>query len=402
MLMRAIGWAAAFAALAPAPAQEVAFHREVLPILERRCQECHRPGQIGPMPLTTYAEVRPWARAIREAVLTRRMPPWFADSCCGRFANDRRLTREEIEILSHWAESGAPEGAPRADGGRRWNEGWNLARVDAVVAMPEEFAVPATGAVEYQYFIVTPGFAQDRWVAGVEVRPRERGVVHHAVVYVREPGDTWTRGPTMADILTVYAPGSGADTFPEGMAKLIPRGADLVLEVHYTPGGKAVRDRIEVGLALAPERPARRVITLQMDSTRFVIPPGARNHRVTVQGTLPNDALLISLFPHMHLRGKTFEYEMIPEGGQPVTLLRVDPYDFHWQLSYRLAEPLPLKQGTRLVFTATYDNSAVNPRNPDPAAEVRYGHQSWEEMMVGFFDIAVDTAVDKRTFFVRQ
>lgn len=402
MLMRAIRWAVAFWALAPAAAQEVVFHRDVLPILERRCQECHRPEQIAPMPLTTYAEVRPWARAIREAVLTRRMPPWFADPCCGRFANDRRLTTEEIAILSRWAETGAPEGAPQPRAARRWNGGWNLARVDAVVAMPEEFAVPATGAVEYQYFIVAPGFVQDRWVAGVEVRPRERSVVHHAVVYVREPGETWTRGPTMAEILTVYAPGSSAELFPEGMAKLIPAGADLVFEVHYTPSGRPVADRIEVGLAFAPERPARRVITLQMDSTRFVIPPGARNHRVTVQGTLPNDALLLSLFPHMHLRGKTFEYEMIPEGGQPVTLLRADPYDFHWQLSYRLAEPLPLKQGTRLVFRATYDNSAANPRNPDPTAEVRYGHQSWEEMMVGFFDIAVEASMDKQTFFLRR
>jgi hypothetical protein len=185
------------------------------------------------------------------------------------------------------------------------------------------------------------------------------------------------------------------------MAKLIPAGADLIIEVHYTPNGAEVRDRIEVGLMLAPNRPAKRVITLQMDSTTFVIPPGARDHRVTVQGTLPNDAVLLSFFPHMHLRGKSFEYDTIGENGQRVTLLRVPAYDFYWQLSYRLTEPLPLKQGTRLIWTATFDNSAANPRNPDPTAEVRYGHQSWEEMMVGFFDIAVDAGVDKRAFFVR-
>jgi hypothetical protein len=221
------------------------------------------------------------------------------------------------------------------------------------------------------------------------------------VVYIRPEGDSWTRGPTTNDILTVYAPGAGADTFPEGMAKLIPKGADLVLEIHYTPRGVAVEDRTEVAVTFAPSRPAKRVITLQMDSTSFVIPPGARNHRVTVQGTLPNEALLLGFFPHMHLRGKSFEYTLVPPAGPPETLLRVSDYDFYWQLSYRLAEPRLLPKGARLQWIATFDNSAANPRNPDPTAEVRYGYQSWQEMMVGFFDIAVDASIDKRQFFVR-
>lgn len=380
---------------------QATFHRDVLPILQARCQQCHRDGQMAPMPLTTFAETRPWAKAIRDAVVTRAMPPWFADPCCGTFEHDRRLTDAEIRTLSTWAEApleGREADAPPAP---VWTAGWNLPRVDSVVAMQEPFEIPANEPLEYQYLTIASGFAEDKWVRGVEVRPTDRSVVHHAVVYIRRAGDTWTRGPTTADILTVYAPGSEPDVFREDMAKLIPAGADLVLEVHYTPKGEPARDRIEVGLMFTPQRPAKRVITLQLATTDFVIPPRARDHRVAVWGTLPNDALLIGFFPHMHLRGKAFEFTLVPESGGVETLLKVAPYDFYWQLSYRLAEPRPVKKGTRLNFIATYDNSAANPNNPDPRAAVGYGFQSWDEMMVGFFDIAVDSTVDKETYFVR-
>ncbi len=387
---------------APLMAQEVTFYRDVLPILQNRCQECHRKGQMAPMAFTTYQETRPWAKAIREAILTRKMPPWFADPCCGKFSNDRSLTSSERETLAKWADSGAKEGrAAEAPPPREWAEGWNISQPDAVIQMPQAFHVPASGAVEYQYFIVPTGFKKDRWVQSVEVRPTERSVVHHAVVYIREPGDTWTRGPTKSDILSVYAPGSSPDVYPSGMAKLVKAGSDLVIEVHYTPSGKAVEDRVKVGLVFARERPAKRVLTLQMDNEKFRIPAGERNFRVSVWGTLPNDALLLGFFPHMHLRGTEFEYTRIRDNGLPETLLRVKPYDFYWQLYYRLAEPIPLKKGTRLNWIATYDNSAANPRNPDPSTEVRYGFQSWEEMMVGFFDVAVDASIDKPAFFVR-
>jgi hypothetical protein len=387
----------------PMLAQQVTFYRDVLPILQNRCQECHRQGQMAPMAFSTYAQTRPWAKAIREAVLTRKMPPWFADPCCGKFANDRSLTASERETLARWADAGAPQGresdAPPVN---VWTEGWNISKPDAVIQLPRAFRVPAKGAVEYQYFIVPAGFTVDRWVQAVEVRPSgSLAVVHHAVVYIREPGDTWTRGPTKADILAVYAPGSAPDVYPAGMAKLIKAGSDLVFEIHYTPSGKAVDDRIKVGMVFAATPPARRVLTLQMDSEKFVIPAGERDFRINVWGTLPNDALLLGFFPHMHLRGTAFEYTRLLDSGFPETLLRVRPYDFYWQLYYRLAEPMALKKGTRLNWIATYDNSAANPRNPDPAADVRYGPQSWEEMMVGFFDVAVDASVDKPAFFVR-
>ena len=358
------------------------------------------------MSLVTYRETRPWAKAIREATRVGKMPPWFADPCCGKFANDRSLTAAEIDTLGAWASTGAAEGdAKDAPKPREWPRGWNLVlnggAPDQVVEMPRAFEVPAKGAVEYQYFAAPTGFTEDRWVQGVEVRPSNRAVVHHVVVYIREPGSTWTGGPTKSGILTVYAPGSSPDVWPQGMAKRVKAGSDLVFEIHYTPNGKATMDRERVGLVFAKSPPEKAVLTLQMGNDTFTIPPGERDYRVMVGGTLPNDALLLGFFPHMHLRGKAFEYTRIGDNGLPETLLKVSHYDFYWQMTYRLATPLALKKGTRLEWTAWFDNSANNPRNPDPSAEVRYGQQSWDEMMIGFFDVAVPAEMGKVDYFVR-
>ncbi len=352
------------------------------------------------MAFVSFRETRPWAKAIRDAVRASKMPPWFADPCCGRFANDRSLSAAEIATLAAWAESGAAKGDERdAPPVRAWPTGWNLPSPDTILEMPASFEVPSKGPVEYQYFVVPTGFREDRWVQAVETRPSSRGVVHHAVVYIREPGSTWTHGATKSDILTVYAPGGSPEVWLPGMAKLIKAGSDLVLEIHYTPNGKRTTDRTRVAVVFAKTPPEKRILTLQMGNDHFVIPPGARDHRITVWGTLPNDALLLGFFPHMHLRGRAFEYTRIRDDGQPETLLKVPNYDFYWQLSYRLATPLELKKGARLEWVAQFDNSANNPLNPDPKAEVRYGQQSWEEMMIGFFDVAVDASVDKSAFF---
>ena len=354
------------------------------------------------MPLVTYSETRPWAKAIRDAVRSHKMPPWFADSCCGVFSNDRSLRPAEIETLAQWADSGAPEGNPAdAPPALDWPKDGNLSAPDVVLSMAQPFSVPAKGAVEYQYFAIPTHFQQDRWVQGVEVRPGDRSVIHHAVVYIREPGDTWMGGPTTADMLTVYAPGTAPDVLPEGMARLVPAGSDLVLEIHYTPNGKPAMDRTRIAIRFAKSPPQKRVMTLQLATTKFAIPSGASDYRVTVSGTMPNDALILGFFPHMHLRGKAFEYLVIPPNGNPVVPLRVSHYNFYWQLSYRLAKPLAVTRGTRLTATAWYDNSANNPLNPDPSEEVHYGHQSWDEMMVGFFDVAVDPGIDKKAFFTR-
>lgn len=389
------------------------FYHDVLPVLQRHCQSCHRPGEIAPMPLLTYAQARPWAKAIRRAVLSRKMPPWFAAEASVRFGNDPSLTPEEIAVIDAWASNGSPAGDPKtAPSPVTWPSGWNIPKPDLTLQMPEAVHVPAKEELDYQFIILPLNLKEDRWVQAAEIRPGARAAVHHVVVYVREPGSPWLRdapagrpfvraGVTRSDILAIYAPGQPAMRCLPGMAKKIPAGSDLVLQMHYTPTGHALDDRTSVGIVWAAQPPKKRVLTLQLDTTRFVIPAGDRNYRVSVSGTLPNDAELLSMFPHMHLRGKAFEYALVQPGGRIETLLRVAPYNFSWQLDYRLAEPRLLKKGTLLQCTAWYDNSPNNPRNPDPTQDVTYGEQSRDEMMVGFFDVAVPANVDKPSFFVR-
>ena len=369
------------------------------------------------MPLLTYVETRPWAKSIREAVLERKMPPWFADPRYGHFANDRSLSQTEIDTLVNWVDGGAPAGNPRnSPPPREWPKDWHIGTPDAIFEMPKAFPIPAAGAINYQYIILPTHFTEDRWVQKVEVRPSDPSAVHHAVVYIREPGSKWLEnqpgektfsvplavGFTTSDVLMVYTPGNSLDQWKPGMAKKIKAGSDLVLQMHYTSNGKAVSDRTRIGIVFANEQPKKAVLTLQMGNDRFIIPPGDPNYRVSVSGTLPNDALLISLFPHMHLRGKAFEYAVVRGNGNIETLLKINSYDFNWQLNYRLAQPLPLRAGTRLQWTAYFDNSANNPHNPNPQDEVRFGEQSWEEMMIGFFDVAVDAGMTKAAFFERR
>ncbi len=378
----------------------VTFYRDVLPILQNHCQECHRAGQMAPMSLRTYEESRPWAKAIRDQVRSRKMPPFPADPCCGHFSNDRLLTPSEIDILAKWADTGAAKGDLHdAPPEKVWTEGWNLPSRDLELTMPQAFPVPASGAVEYQYFPIPTGFTEDRWVQAVEIKPGDQTVVHHIVVYLQEPGAAPIRGATKADILTVYAPGSTPDSWPLGMAKLIKAGSELVLEIHYTPNGKPASDRTSVGFVFAKKPPEKRVLTLQLNNDHFLIPAGEKDYRVSAWGSLPNDALLLSFFPHMHLRGKSFQYALIDD---KITLLNIPNYDFYWQLSYRLKTPIPLTKGTRIQCWATFDNSANNPRNPDPSVDVTYGQQSWQEMMIGFFDVAVDAKIGKPEFFIRK
>lgn len=399
------------------------FYRDVLPILQQHCQSCHRPGEIAPMPFMTYAETRLFATAIAADASARKMPPWFADPTVGHFSNDPSLSPKEISILMWWAAQNAPEGDPAdAPPPPHFAEGWNIPQPDLVVKMPKPVAIPAEGDVEYTYEIVPTGFERDIWVQMSEIRPSSRENVHHAVVYIRPPDSPWLRHApvgvpftasdmtneqdrhdthtTKADILLVYAPGSSPDNWPDGMAKLIPAGSDLVFQMHYTTHGRATSDQTSIGIVFAKQTPPKRVLTLQLTNSSFVIPPGVDDYRVEVHGSLPNDALLLSFFPHMHLRGKTFAYNILRTDGTTEPLLRVN-YDFYWQLSYRLAQPLPLKAGTVLQAIATFDNSKNNPHNPDPNVAVYWGDQTYDEMMVGFFDVAVPADVDKTHFFIR-
>jgi hypothetical protein len=423
------------------------FYKDVLPILQQHCQSCHRPGQIGPMPLMTYADSRAKAKVMKEMVRSRKMPPWFADPRYGHFSNDPSLTANEIQIITAWVDGGTRAGNPHdAPPQRQWAEGWNIQQPDRVVQMTKPVFIPARGDVEYTYEIVPTGFSEDKWVQMSEIRPSSRQHVHHAVIYIRPPDSKWLRNApvgvpftasslgdpdlqhdahwTDSDMLLVYAPGSSPDQWPEEMAKFVLAGSDLVFQMHYTTNGRPDRDQTSVGLVFAKHLPAERVITLQLTNDHFVIPPETDNYRVEAWGTLPNDATLLGFLPHMHLRGKRFEYNIVGEAqarqraavngeaqarqraavnketGQIEPLLHVN-YDFYWQLSYRLAEPLRLKAGTRLQAVAWYDNSSKNPHNPDPHASVTWGDQTYDEMMVGFFDIAVPSNVDKWKYFVR-
>jgi len=378
------------------------------------------------MPLVTYADTRPWAIGIRDAVRVKAMPPWFADACCGHFADDPSLSGKEIDTLVAWADGGATAGNPQdSPAAPHWTEGWNIREPDRVVRMAKPVALPANGDVEYTYEIVPTDFVTDQWVQASELRPSSREHVHHAVVYVRPPGSDWLRGApvgvpftasslgeehlrhqaheTKSDMLLVYAPGSSPDDWPDGMAKFVPAHSDLVFQMHYTTNGHAGEDASSLGLVFAKQAPKQRVLTLQLanDHDTIPIPAGAENYEVEVRGTLPNDCTLLSFFPHMHLRGKTFEYNLVNADKSVETLLRVH-YDFYWQLSYRLAQPRFLKAGTELQAVAWYDNSRHNRHNPDPDAAVTWGDQTYNEMMVGFFDVAVPAEMDKTQFFVRH
>ncbi len=376
------------------------------------------------MPLETWAQVRPYAAAIKEQTATRHMPPWFADPCCGDFANNPSLSAGQIATFAAWADAHAPAGdAHDAPPPPQFATGWNIAQPDCTLAAQRTVSLPASGDVAYTYIILPTHFKENRWVRMSEIRPSNRAVVHHAVAYIRPPRSSWLKGApvgvpftaddlpdeklhadamwTKSDILLVYAPGSSPDAWPDGFAKLVPAGSDIVLQIHYTTDGHATQDRTSVGLVFEKHQPAKRVLTLQLTNDKFLIPPGDPDHQVEVHGTLPNDALLLSFFPHMHLRGKSFEYNILEPHGDKRTLLRIPRYDFHWQLSYRLAQPMLLPAGTTLQAVATFDNSRNNPHNPDPDSAVTWGEQTWAEMMVGFFDVAVDPAIDKEQFFVR-
>ena len=424
---------------ASAAATTPTFYRDVAPILQKHCEICHRADGIAPLPLQTYSQAKANAAAIATSAKSKSMPPWFAVPDIGHFSNDPSLTAEQIATLSAWSAGGAIAGDVKdAPPPIHWSESWTIPHPDQIIPMTRGVAIPEEGDVDYTYEIVPTHFSEDRWIQSVEVLPSLRANVHHAVVYVRPPNAHWLehapvgipftaddltdpadrRGAhwTDADVLLVYAPGSSPDEFPPTMAKFVPAGSDLVFQMHYTTNGHKGTDSTRVGLRFAKMPPPKRVLTLQLTNDHFVIPPGAPDYRVEARGTLPNDALLLSLFPHMHLRGKRFEYNIVnptaeernlrngesgPSTNPTRTLLRVN-YHFHWQMSYKLAEPLPLKAGTELQAIAWYDNSKNNPHNPDPDSAVRWGDQTYDEMMVGFFDVAVKGNIDKKKFFERN
>jgi len=393
---------------AQAPAASApTFTHDIAPILYANCVECHRAGEIAPMSLITYAEVRPWAKGILKQVNDGVMPPWHADAPHGTFRNERRLSPAQKDLLERWVAAGAPEGSP-ADlpPSPRFAAGWRIGQPDAVFEMLEDYPVPAKGTIEYEHFYIPTNFTEDRWLQAIEARPGNRALVHHVLVFYETPPDGPRTPPVLqpnredsriagaphvgnrpqregnfvSRLLATYAPGTNPQVFPVGTALRLPPGGMLHLQMHYTANGTAGTDRTRVGLIFSKEPPAEEIRVSQFLNGRFTIPAGAANYEVGTDVTFAQDATLVGLFPHTHVRGKRWSYELELPDGTTKTILSVPRYDFNWQTYYMYQEPMRVPKGARIRSTAWYDNSAANRSNPDPKIDVKWGDQTWEEM----------------------
>lgn len=370
------------------------------------------------MSLLTYQQSRPWAKAIRETALTGKMPPWHADPAVGQFSNIRKLNEREIRILKDWAESGAIEGSPKdAPKPRTFSNGWTIGKPDVVFEIPQDFEVPARGEVDYIHFAIPTNFTEDRWIQRVEVRPGTPAVVHHIGLYLRLKGSKWlpdlSQGKAVPirnrtgtrsgadEQFAMYLPGRDGEILPDGQARLIPAGTELILQIHYTTIGKATKDRTRVGLVFATKPVVERIHTLAVGNAEFAIPPGEANYKVSAMWPLGLPVKLIAITPHMHLRGKAFLcYSQLPN-KEKTELLKVPKFDRNWQERYILATPIEYPRGASFRCEATFDNSPNNPWNPNPKAEVKWGDQTREEMMVGYFEVAIPAQTDIKRFYGR-
>lgn len=431
------------------PAKSVTFSKDVAPIFNKNCAQCHKPDDIAPFSVLSYKDVRPWAKSIREKVVNREMPPWHADPHYGQFSNDARLSQADIDTIVAWVDSGAKEGNPKdLPPMPKASESWEIGKPDVVLTMPQEYELPAKGADDYIYFRIPTNFTEDQWVQASEFRPGNKKVVHHAVIFIETPmmykmaqdgakksgGDLHNpisvfqdeRNPNMfrdgtvnrtkpeapviddacgakrnsgggnAPLLSAYAPGRNADIYPMGTAKRIPAGSNLIFQMHYAKTtGKPEKDRTSIGFVFAKQPVEKMIETLLVVNDLFAIPAGAENHVATACSNIRRDLELVNYMPHMHVRGKAMKYEVVYPDGKRETLLDVDKYNFNWQTLYKLNRPLAIPKGSRLMITGVFDNSAKNKLNPDPSKTVRFGEPTYDEMLVGFFDIARPKPVER-------
>jgi hypothetical protein len=401
--------------VAPASAQESAeesaptWYSDVLPIFQERCQVCHREGSIGPFALDSYDDAAGWSAMIGEVVENRRMPPWHAAPDVGHFENDRALPDDERATILGWVEAGAPAGDPAdAPPAREWPDGgWALGTPDEVIAMPRAIPVPASGVVDYQYVEIPTDFGEDKWVRAMQVMIGAREVVHHVLIFVRYPR-SYGRSPRVRGGLEGYfcsaLPGDDVEPFPPGAAKLLPRGSSLIFQLHYTPNGRAQEDLSQLGLYFMddPNQVTRRARTVALYDTHFTIPAGAPDHTVRARYRFDQDSILYGLTPHMHLRGKSFRYLLLYPDGSYRPLLHIPVWDFNWQNTYRLAQPLFIPSGSTVLGVAAFDNSADNPANPDPDRDVGFGEQTWDEMMIGYMDVIQATPEERAAWEAEQ
>jgi hypothetical protein len=400
------------------------FYKDVLPILQANCQTCHRPGEVAPMSLLTYEQARPWARAIKAAVMSKQMPPWFADPGYAHLANERRLLDREITTLAAWADSGAPAGDPAtAPPAIAFENGWNI-KPDIVIEMPKPFELPAHGTINYKYVLVKANFKEDMWVTAAEMRPGDPAVLHHGKVWVRPVGSSWmskavpgeayereSHAAIMGlnaieegnDILGKFNPGLGAQRFDVGgAAKFVPKGSDLVFELHYTTSGKPTADVSKLGLVLAKNPPQTRYFFhAGPTALNLAIPPGDGKAQVVSEITFGENARLVYAQPHMHLRGKDFELRVVNAMGQSTTVLK-GIWNFEWQMGYEFAEPIALPKGSKLQLVTHFDNSTANRFNPDATKKVLWGPQNWDEMSNCFIGVLFDRSTAPEKVFLRS
>jgi hypothetical protein len=382
------------------------FAKDVAPILYKNCVGCHRPGEIAPMSLLTYDEARPWAKAIRDEVSEGNMPPWHAAPTAVKLRDERRLTDTERQTLIRWANTGAAEGDPKAAPPvPTLADGWRMGKPDAVFEMHEDFSIPAEGTIEYEWFYIPTNFTEPKYVQSIEVRPGNKAVVHHVLVYYRANPDK-QRAPVLQPnpaqmkiaerasgsrppkgrelgprrLIASFAPGTDPQIFPAGTALRLEASGTIELQMHYTTNGTASTDRSRVGVIYAKEEPKHEIRATAFYNGGLVLPPGAEDVKVDADLTFVQDAILWGMLPHTHLRGKKWEYRLELPDGTSKMILAVPKYDFNWQTYYMFDEPLLVPKGAKLVSSAWYDNSAKNKFNPDPKVQVLWGDQTWEEM----------------------
>ncbi|HEU0184812.1 MAG TPA: cytochrome c [Blastocatellia bacterium] len=372
----------------PAP-KNVTFTKDVAPIFFKNCAECHRAGEAAPFSTLSYKDVRPWAKSIREKVASRVMPPWHADPSHGEWLNDRRLTQAEIDTIVSWVDGGAKEGEPKdLPPAPKFADGWAIGQPDETFSIAEQ-SVPATGVMPYKYLVVQTGLKEDRWITEAEIRSTGRSAVHHVIVFIQDPNRP---ASATGNLLAGVAPGEQPARYRPGFGKKIPAGAKLIFQMHYTPNGEAIKDVTTIGLKYAKEPPKHQILSRPVMNMTFTIPAGASNHEVKSSYVFQEDAHLASLMPHMHLRGKDFEIKAIFPDGTTKVLLRVPRYDFNWQTYYVPKDPVAIPKGSKIECTAHFDNSPVNKFNPDPTKDVKWGDQTWEEMMIGWLGYYNDAA----------
>ena len=411
-------------ASAASAADAPTFYKDVLPILQANCQTCHRPGEVAPMSLLTYEQARPWARAIKNAVVSKQMPPWFADPGYAHLSNGRRLVEREINTLAAWADNGAPAGDPTtAPPALKFASGWNITP-DIIIEMPKPFEIPARGTVNYKYIVVKGVFTEDIWVSAAEMRPGDPTVLHHGKVWVRPPGSKWMENAVPGeayeaetnrdilgknaieegnDIIGKFNPGLGAQHFDiNGAAKFVPKGSDLVFELHYTTSGKPSADVSKLGLVLAKEPPQTRYFFhAGPTALNLAIPAGDGKAEVVSEITFGENARLVYAQPHMHLRGRDFELRVVSPTGQATTVLKGN-WNFECQMGYQFAEPIAMPKGAKLQLVSHFDNSTANRFNPDATKKVVWGPQNWDEMSNCFIGVLFDRSIAPEKVFLRS